>query len=106
MLLGTYEKNKNNWPCEEICEIIEEKSNDDMGIGFKRGLYYTRVGKSGVKFNDINIERSIANDYKEFHNKYKDIYPKTAKLLSELEDQTLLEANRHEIDSKLRNFKN
>lgn len=105
MLLGTYGKNKNNWPCEEICEIIEEKSNDDMGIGFKRGLYYARIGKSGVKFNNASIERSIANDYKEFQDKYKNIYPKTVKLLSELEDQTLLEANRCEIDSKLRNFK-
>ena len=51
------------------------------------------------------VERSIANDYKEFCDKYKDIYPKTVKLVSELRNQTLLEANRLEIDSKLRNFK-
>ena len=105
ILLGTYEKNKNNWPCEEVCEIIEDKTNEDMGIGFKRGLYHKRINKSRIKYNNETVERSIADDYKEFCDKYKDIYPKTVKLVSELRNQTLLEANRLEIDSKLRNFK-
>ena len=105
ILLGTYEKNKNNWPCEEVCEIIEDKTNEDIGIGFKRGLYHKRINKNRIKYNNVAVERSIANDYKEFCDKYKDIYPKTVKLVSELRNQTLLEANRLEIDSKLRNFK-
>ena len=61
--------------------------------------------KSGVKYNNATIERNIAKDYEEFCEKYNDIYPKTVKLMSELRDQVLLEANKHEIDSKLINFK-
>ena len=105
LLLGRFEKNENNWPCEEVCDIIEEFNNDKINLGFKRGLSSINYYKSGVKYNSSTIERKIAKDYEEFYNKYQDIYPLITKLMLELKTQRLTDAKRIEIIEKQHNFR-
>lgn len=102
-LLGIFEKNKDNIPCEEVCEIIEKYRNKTINLGFKRGFDSKKVYKSGYSV-DGKCERLIAEDYQNFCNENYEKYPIISKLLYSLAEQEQIRANQKDIDSQLQNW--
>ena len=103
-MLGKFEKNKNNLPCNEICELIEIFDNESINKGFSRGIDPFKNFFGTVIFARNNFERKLSQTYGDFAEEIVDNYPITAKILMYLSKYYAGEAYINEIEDELDDF--
>jgi len=90
------------WPCEEICDAIEEVASDDLDHGFQIGTLNSRgvVGRSPLIGGEP--ERQEAAKYRRWAEFCDVDWPRTAASLRRVADSYDLDAQRE--DARAREF--
>ncbi|SDX01005.1 helix-turn-helix transcriptional regulator [Litoreibacter albidus] len=88
------------WPCEPVRDAMEETLNRRMSEGFRMGKYNSRGahwrGEGG------NQERELASQYNEWASPIASTHPKVAKVLREIRDGYLSDAEREDTEANIR----
>jgi hypothetical protein len=89
------------WPCEEICDAIEDVASDDLDRGFRIGILNSRGVTTRAPFDGGELERKEASKYERWAERCDVEWPRTAeslrsvaesyKRLAEREDQLAAE---------------
>jgi transcriptional regulator with XRE-family HTH domain len=90
------EKEDARWPCEEICDAIEEAASDDLDHGFQIGALNSRgvVGRSPLDGGDL--ERKEAAKYRRWAAFCDVDWPRTAASLRSVADSYEFDAQRED----------
>lgn len=91
------------WPCEEICDAIEEVASDDLDRGFQIGIHNSRgvVIRSAMDGGDL--ERREAAKYRRWADQCDIDWPRTATSLRNVADGYELDAQREDARAAERN---
>ena len=84
------------WPCEEICDAIEEAASEDLDHGFQIGVLNSRgvVGRS--PFDGGDLERKEAAKYRRWAEHCDADWPRTAASLRSVADSYEFDAQRED----------
>lgn len=88
------------WPCEPVRDAMEKTLNRSMSDGFRIGKYNLR----GVHWRGEggNQERELAAKYEAWAASIEFTHPKVAKVLREIRDGYLADAEREDTEAKIR----
>ena len=100
-MLGKFEKNENNLPCGEICDLIELFDNNQINNGFLVGINPMRNFIGTVMFAGNNFERELSRIWGDFAEENVDKYPVICKLLKYLSKEYKQKAHENEIDDEM-----
>jgi len=88
------------WPRAEVCAALERTSTEDIGIGFRMGVYNARgvyiVGEDG------EVERGLAARFRRLASRHTFEHPFVASLLEGIAKQYDREAKRHDLEGEAR----
>lgn len=104
-LLSKAPRNENDqWPCKEICEVMEKIASSEIGIGFDMGVYNSRGAHWGGKGGEQ--ERKLAADYHALAERLHFDYPYVAGVLTNIaksyERQAAWEDTEEAVTKRLR----
>lgn len=88
------------WPCEPVRDAMEETLSRRMSEGFRMGKYNSR----GVHWRGEggNQERELASQYNEWAAPIASTHPKVARVLREIRDGYLSDAEREDTEANIR----
>lgn len=88
------------WPRTEVCAALERTSTEDIGIGFRTGVYNARgvhtVGEDG------EAERGLAARFRRLASRHTFEHPFVASLLEGIARQYDWEAKRRDVEGEAR----
>lgn len=88
------------WPRAEICRVLERTSTEDIGVGFRIGVYNARgvysVGEDG------EAERELAARFRRLASRHTFEHPFVASLLEEIAKHYDEEAKRRDMEGEAR----
>lgn len=89
------------WPCEQVRIALEKTISKSMSRGFMIGKFNLRGahwrGEGG------NQERKLASNFESWASSVEFHYPKVAKVLRQMRDRYLADAEREDTDAHIRN---
>ncbi len=97
-----YSKN-GNWPCEVVCDLIEECKSEELEKGIEVGVYnkrgcYISSAKGGAQ------ERELALKFQGYAQKVRSKYPRTAAMLDRIAKDYKEEAQQRDEQDRFREF--
>jgi len=98
-MLATWPQPENEnvmWPCEEICDAIEEANSDDLDHGFQIGIRNSRGVTTRSPLDGGDLERKEAAKYRRWAEHYDIDWPRTAASLRSVADSYDLDAQRED----------
>ncbi len=74
------------WPCEEICDAIEEANSDDLDDGFQVGVLNSRGATWRSPLDGGDLERKERDKYRRWAELCDIDWPRTAASLRRVAD--------------------
>lgn len=74
----------NNWPPQEVCRIIDEVRSSKLDTGFIIGNYNKREIVWKNPFEGGKKERTLANQFREYADRWSIQYPRTSSVLTKI----------------------
>lgn len=100
LLANAPEDENSIWPCEAVCEVMEETASPEIGRGFHIGVYNARGvhwrGKGGTQ------ERELAAKYRAWSERLHFDYPYVGGLLEKIATSYDREAVEHDSEDKIK----
>lgn len=87
------------WPCEAVCDLLNDLRSEHIGIGFTIGKQNRRGVTSRGAFDGGGQEWSLASQYREQADKIRVKWPHTASLLQQIAQSYRSEAQRIDRDA-------
>jgi hypothetical protein len=90
----------NNWPPQEVCRIIDEVRSSKLDTGFiignhnKRGIVWKNPFEGGKK------ERTLANQFREYADRWSIQYPRTSSILTKIAEDYKNEAKKEDQEAE------
>jgi transcriptional regulator with XRE-family HTH domain len=84
------------WPCEEICDAIEEVESEDLDRGFQIGIHNSRGVVTRSAMDGGDLERRQAAKYRRWADQCDIDWPRTADSLRSVADEYLFDAQRED----------
>ena len=84
------------WPCEEICDAIEEANSDDLDHGFQIGVLNSRGATWRSPLDGGDLERKEAAKYRRWAELCDIDWPRTAASLRKVADSYEFSAQRED----------
>lgn len=84
------------WPCQEICDAIEEANSDDLDHGFQIGIYNGRGVTCRGPLDGGDLERREAAKYRRWAERCDADWPRTAASLRSVADGYERDAKRED----------
>lgn len=87
------------WPCEEVCEALEEVASPEIGRGFQIGVYNSRGVHS--RGEGGSLERELAAKYRAFAERVHFDYPYVGGVLEGIAASYDREAGWHDSEARV-----
>ena len=84
------------WPCEEICDAIEEANSDDLDDGFQIGVLNSRGATWRSPLDGGNLERQERDKYRRWAEHCNIDWPRTAASLRKVAESYEFSAQRED----------
>ncbi len=99
LLAKAPEGNNGIWPCEAVCEVMEEIASPEIGRGFYIGVFNSR----GAYFRDEGgrQERDLAAKYHSWAERLQYNYPYVGTVLEEIAVSFEREASRYDSEAEI-----
>jgi len=91
-----------NWPPEEVCRIIEEIESKNLEKGFRTEIMNKRGVVTKSPFEGGQQERELAEQYREYADRWNDTYPKVASILRKIGEYYEFVARREDKEAEKR----
>lgn len=88
------------WPCEAVRDVIERLADEDFDRGLSIGRYNARGATTRAARAGGQQERALAHDYKQWADRVRTRWPRTAALLDALASEYGREARRNDRSSE------
>lgn len=93
-LLAQFKEDGNNWPPDEICDVIEKVNSENLKRGFSSAVFNKRGSSSRSPFEGGNRERQIAEYFEKLAEHHRNKFPLVATILSSLANGYIGDAKR------------
>ncbi|MEM7473977.1 MAG: helix-turn-helix transcriptional regulator [Planctomycetota bacterium] len=91
-----HEDSAAQWPCEEICDVIDDIKSDDLERGFQIGIFNSRGVTSRGPFDGGDLERREAEKFRNWAESVDVDWPRTAACLRAVAKSYELDAQRED----------
>lgn len=92
------------WPPEVVCKIIDEVQSKELDNGFSTGIYNKRGVVTKSPFKGGQQERVLAEQFRQYADKWAIRYPKTAAILTNIAEGYENEAKREDKEAERRDL--
>ncbi|MBA7529425.1 hypothetical protein ES705_21623 [subsurface metagenome] len=99
-LLAQYPEDKEIWPPNEICQIIETINTDSLKSNFSSATFNKRGSSTRGAFDGGDIERGHAEYFEKLSTKHRNKFPIVASILSRLAKGYREDAKRIDISAE------
>jgi transcriptional regulator with XRE-family HTH domain len=90
------ENDGTKWPCDQICDAIEEADSDDLDIGFQIGILNSRGATTRLPLDGGDLERKEAAKYRRWAELCDIDWPRTAASLRKVAENYEFSAQRED----------
>ncbi|RJO61276.1 hypothetical protein C4544_03325 [candidate division WS5 bacterium] len=104
VLAHSITENKNIWPQEPVCKIIDETQSEDLDSGFSTGIYNKRGVITRNPFEGGQQERALSAQFRTYSDNWTIRYPRTAAILSKIAESYENEARHIDKDAERRDL--
>lgn len=91
---------KDVWPPEPVCKVIDEIQSDQLDNGFSVGIVNKRGTVTKSPFEGGQQERALAQQFRRYADKWATRYPRTAAILTKVAEDYENEAKREDKEAE------
>jgi hypothetical protein len=95
---------KNIWPPEPVCKIIDEIQSRELDNGFSVGIYNKRETVIKSPFEGGQQEKELAELFRLYADKWAIRYPRTASVLTKIAEGYENEGKREDKEAEIRDL--
>lgn len=100
-MLATFPRNNQYWPCDAICEVIDNSNNCDMLDSFRTEVFNSRGTYSKSAYEGGEQERNLSSYFERMYNQILQKWPLTASALLTLSKSYAMDAVREDEHAQL-----